>query len=213
MGGTSSKTLVDIVNESSAEVITRNMQSCSSSINQTQVYNMTGFSYGFNASQDASINMSCVANFKMNDQIATQITNDVIQKATASSVALISVSKTKAEAESHIKNSIKNNVTTELVQKSVASISQSQYVNVSGVQINSNISQSAASVQKAIMTAISNTNIKNDLATVAAQSSSAEQKNPLSFISDIFKNIYMVFFLIFIVIIVVIGGGLYLIFK
>ena len=69
MGASESKTVADLVNQVSAEVIMRNMSSCSGQSDQYMNINNTGNTWFTNYSQTSSVNMTCIANFQVDNSV------------------------------------------------------------------------------------------------------------------------------------------------
>lgn len=199
MGANKSKTLTEIVNETSAEVILQNMQNCQSNTSQVQEVNVTGFGFGNTYEQTANINLSCAANFKMNNDIAMQIANQISQKAETQGIALVGIGTfNKSEAIAKINNRINARITSELVQKTVLRVQQNQILNQGGVQIGATFKQTSAVIQKALMESVANTGLAYEIANSVDQRAITKQTGPFDFLANIWF-----YFLLFILIIVV----------
>lgn len=207
MGPVNSKSFVNISNEIAASVIMRNLQNCSGGISQKQVMANKGSVFFTSQSQDASINLSCASNFKMNNDIASQIASEIKQKADASGVALLSVGGANASAETIIHNAVAVNITSELVQNTIANIQQEQLMANAGMTFAVSQNQSASLIQEAIATAINNTNFSSQIDSMVDNSAKSTSTNPLSFLADMMKWWVI---LILVIIVVIIGGLFYL---
>ena len=209
MGPTQSKNIIDIINQVSAEVVIKNMQHCAGSVMQSQTMVLAGTNNNLSQRQDASLNLSCAANFQVDNKVINDITNEIIQKAQAQGYALLSVGGTSSDNITKIKNEISTKITTEMVQHVVSGIVQQQNMIALAGSVNTNISQvqSASVVQKAIMDAVASTNLATNIAGNFDQRGKSESKNPLDFITNLFSNFY---FLILLIIVIVIGALLYL---
>lgn len=207
MGPINSKSFVKISNEIAANVIMRNMQNCSGGISQKQVMANKSFTFFASQSQDASINMSCASNFKMSNDIAAQIASEIKQKADASGVALLSIGGANASAETDIRNSVAVNITSELIQNTLANIQQEQAMANLGMTFAVSQSQSATLVSEAIATAIGNTNFSSNISAMVDNSAKSTSTNPLAFLADMMKWWVI---LILVIVVVIIGGIFYL---
>jgi len=207
MGPIQSKNFASIVNDVSAEIIVKNMQNCTGSVDQEQILTGSGWNLFSSQKQDASINLSCAANFKMDANIVNQITNEIQQRANAAGIALLSVGGVKANTETEIRNRIATSITTEFVQQTVSRISQKQAIAWSGISVGASQRQSASNVQAALADSIASIGVGNSLGTLVDQRATAESKSPLDFLAGIFKWWVI---LILVIVIAVIGGAVYL---
>lgn len=207
MGPINSKSFVQISNDIAANVIMRNLQQCSGGISQKQVMANKGSVFFTSQSQDASINLSCASNFRMNNDIAAQIASEIKQKADASGVALLSVGGANATAETIIHNSVTTNITSELIQTTIANIQQEQLMANMGMTFAVSQSQSASLVADAIATAIGNTNFSAQIDSMVDNSAKSTSANPLAFLADMMKWWVI---LILVIVVVIIGGIFYL---
>ncbi len=207
MGPINSKSFVSISNDIAASVVMRHLQQCSGGITQKQIMANKSFTFFTSQEQDASINMSCASNFRMNNDIASQIASEIKQKADASGVALLSIGGANASAETEISNSVAVNITSELIQNTLSNIQQEQAMMNAGMTFGVLQSQSASVIQKAIATSIGNTNFSADISARVDNSAKASSTNPLSFLADMMKWWVI---MILVIIVVIIGGIFYL---
>lgn len=211
MGSSQSSTLVDIVNQATASVITNELLSCSSNSKQTQVFAPSNsLFFGFSAKQSATISQSCIANFKVDDSIVSKISNQIQQEAAKESVALFDTMHfDSTQAEAHIKNLVSTNITTNLVQNALVSVEQTQIIGGAGNTIlGGSVVQTSDTVQKSLMSAISNTSLATTIDNQTDQKSKNSQTNPLDIFGDMLM--YIIIFII-VIIVAVVGGIIYLI--
>lgn len=199
MGGSQSKNLTSIVNETAASVIVENIAKCSTSLGQIQNVNINqSWLFGFNSNQDATISQKCVADFQMTNEIATEIASQIQQKAESQSIAVLDLfSGSKSVNQAKISSIVSASISTKNIQEAAISVMQTQNVNVNGsIGFGVNVSQSASVVQKAIMNSVANSNLSNIIENSTSQKSSAKQTNPLAFIGDLFSGYFLFVFLI-----------------
>jgi hypothetical protein len=208
MGGNSSKNIVNITNEASAEAIMSSLQHCQSQSAQNQTVSGS-FSFGISQTSSMSINVACTNSFQMSNDIALSMANAIQQKAEARGVALLdAVSRNRSENITTMSNLIKAKITTEMVQRAIAQAAQNQSVS-STVAIGVSQQMTADIAVKALTDMVNNTGLGIEIQNKSSQSATTESKNPLSFITD---SIY-VFLLFFAIIIGAIIAVVYFVFD
>lgn len=195
MGGTSSKTVTEQVNEHVTNISVKAGQQCSVIIDQEQssmIVN-TGTMSGSNITmkQATDVDLSCMMKTGQFADLQRDIANAIVQEAKAKGDGLLSAfGASDADAEAKIHNVIKNNVTIENVNKTMIAIRQEQKLNLinQGTMTNVNIdmSQGAEVFAAAMINQITKTGITETIDNKANQIADAETKNPLSFITDLF---------------------------
>ncbi len=204
MGGNESKSIANIVNEVVPEVIIRNTQGCNSSVGLSQTVTNKGLMLGSTVSNTAEVSVSCLANFKVDNSVITQISNEIQQKADAQGVALLdAISKNKSEVNLQLKNIIAPKITTEMVQKVSVTLTQDQRFKNDLFMIGSVVAQDSDVVTKAIMEAVASTGVIQDIQNKSSQSAKTTSKNPLDFLGDIAW--YWIMFLLIIVVAIIAG--------
>ena len=204
MGSTSSKNVANIVNDATAEVIMQHMQSCVSNTAQTQVISGVSFGFGINQTATANVDLTCMSNFQMTTDIATDIANNIVQKAEAQNIALLdTLRSSRSENITNITNRVQSHVTASVVQTAMAGLSQSQLIANSTVLIGASQTLSASVVQKAISDSVSKTALATSIDNDTSQTAKSTSTNPLSFLTDFG---WMVVVLIAVIIIACLGG-------
>lgn len=207
MGQNKSRAVADICNQVAAEVITENLQGCKSNANQDMVIKTTGLVLFTDYKQTSNLNMKCVADFKMNANIAVQISNAIKQAAEAQGVAILDILKfNSSEVETYIKNSVTAKITTKVTQDVVSRVKQRMILEQTGAVIGSNFIQSSDLITQAFMDSIASTEFGADIQNKTSQDASAVSQSPLQFLSD-----YMLYIVLFFVIII--GGAVFLLFS
>jgi len=194
MGQNKSKSLIDMVNEVSTNVLIKHMQNCSSTSLQSQTFTDTGgFYLGFEQSQAAMISQSCIANFKVDNKVIADIANEIQQAAESESVALFDILRfSEAETNLRLKNLVATNISTEMVQSVAISASQEQRFDGYGtVMLFTKQKQSSDIIQKALMGAIASTNLAATIDNETSQEAKVSQSNPLDFFSNIMLYIFI----------------------
>ncbi len=215
MGPTQSKNIVDIVNETSASAIISAMSNCNSGVSQSQTMILSGSNTNLHQTQDASINLSCAANFRIDSTIINDITNKIIQSAAAEGYGLLSPGGSNSENVTNIRNSVSASVTTELIQRVISQINQQQTMIAQYDSVNKNIyqNQTASVIQKSITDAIASTGLGNSVAGNFDQDANASSKNPFDFIGNLFKLPVYMMLIIAVFILVLVLGIVYAIFN
>lgn len=193
MGGTSSKSTVDMLNETAINVSSSVIQNCTGVASQQQSldYTTAGDFVGgdINQSMTASINMSCVMNSQTQTDIASKVGAQLAQAAEAKGQAVLSgLGSTTSEVATKITNRITANISNQTQQDTLAAIQQKQSVKVNaGGNItlgNVTQAQSATIVATALMQSSAYSSVINELAAHIDQTSSASEANPIAGIID-----------------------------
>lgn len=201
MGQKKSKSVVDIVNEVTPQVLIEHMQQCNSSIDQTQRVVNSGIKLFHTTSQTATLSLSCVANFQVTNEVIADISNKIQQKASAEGVALLDIGTNHvAEANLKLRNIIAPKITTSMVQQVSAKISQKQIDENEGIYIGGEIVQRADAVQTALMEAVASTGVAVDIQNQSSQSAETKSNSPLDFLANL-GMMWLIFIIVFVVII------------
>lgn len=205
--GSVSSSVVNEINEAVYNIALSSVQKCVTSTDQEQntTINMGGGLFNnTTVSQTTSVSSSCTANSSFVSDLQNKIISAISNNAKAKAAFGVSVS----EAETNIRNTIRANVNFSSIQENMTMIKQKQNttVNVSGVQIGSNININqgaevfAASVQKSVADSGIYNTIKNSI----DNSSDAKGFDPLGDMSTTFIYLIIAFFAFILIIVVVI---------
>lgn len=215
MGGSESKTTVNHISEQISKVAMETVQSCEVSSQQKQKVRIinTGFRFwgSYKVEQQTDISNECFSDVKKQTELQNKVFQKIAQASTASGVGILSAfGASKSEAETNLRNTIKNSVTMKNIQRSYTEIRQEQEVDVitPGVSIVEKVelTQGAKVFAMATLKELDRAGVFNAITAHIDQKSKAETKSPLDFIADIFGAIGRNIVLIIIVIIVIISG-------
>ncbi len=198
MGASVSKTSVDIVNNSIIQVITNNVNNCTTNSTQTQQVSFSGWGLFNSVTQSAQLNISCLQNIQMTNELSTQIAQEIQQQAESQAVALLPSFSGSSGAIS-LANYIQTRVTTATIQNCAAGAIQSQQVQFSGVQIGSSATQTLDLFTECMQTVLNNNNIAQGIVQDITQTTTAKTTNPL----DIFGSTWTIILLGFILFIII----------
>ncbi len=208
MGIKNSKTTVNIVNEIVPNVILQHAQNCSANVVQDMTYVNSGFSLFSSKKQTNTINLSCLANFKMNANIVADIANKIQQESETQGIAVLdAISSSKADANLKLQNIIAPKITSELVQRAVVNVTQTMKIMNTGTEIGSSYLQSSDIVLEAIMQEVNNTGLAVDIDNNTTQKSSTKSENPFNFLTNI-ATIWIVAILL--VVVLIVGSIIYI---
>lgn len=203
MGASVTKTSVDIVNESIIEAITENVNNCSTNLEQTQNVNLGGIGFFTSIFQSASLNVSCLQNINITNQLATDIAQKIQQNAAANAIALLP-SFSGSENLTNLQNYIKTKVSNNIVQSCAASAVQNQTVNASGFQVGAQVSQTLSLFSKCMQTSLNNNNISQGLVQDIEQKATSTVSNPLDALTGLFTTPVLIFIAILFLIVVIV---------
>jgi hypothetical protein len=185
--------MTDIANEVATDVIMRNLNECSGSTTQIMRNTNAGISLFGTSKQTASVDVSCVNNFQMTADIATQISSAIQQEAAKQGQALIDpLNFETAEASVKLRNLVSTKITNEVIQRTKADVMQVMENKNLGIEIFT------------LMKSISDTGFGLDVSTQVYQKATTEKKNPLSFIFDNLMWIVAAFVLLIVAVVAVI---------
>lgn len=213
--GSKTKVISDIVTDITAKTTESVMNQCSGAIQQTMLSNITTSGSinlsGVNASQAASINMTCAFSTAIKTQITQDVSNKIVQMAEANN-ALTSLGSSRANAQTNVTNRIWNEVN-KINSNTISAISQQMMlsnINAGGdINLtNSTLSQDAKIVVTAYVDAVLNTGIANDVGNYLDQTASASNTGVGAEIGGAFGGLfggisstilYVIIFVIFVV--------------
>ena len=96
MGGTSSKTTVDILNSVAVSASMRTVQSCTTAASQNQLIQLQAVGDvtlgDINQNQGVSVNTECLFSTAKKNEMAASMSNDIVAKLSASSEGFFNIS-------------------------------------------------------------------------------------------------------------------------
>lgn len=200
MGGTSSKSEVEVNNEIINRSIRKVGQNCSTSVAANQVLNIEGnkgakIKLGdVNLKQVSKQDIACFSSDKTTDSLKTDLNQQLNQKAEAKGQVL-SLSKTDAENYSKLNTTLTNEVIKAYSQTCSNTGNYSQFVNIrfnDGSEIKTgdlNFDQTITGITNCLQKNEGVVTANNNLKNFIDQKSTAETKNPFSFLTDIVGNV------------------------
>jgi hypothetical protein len=204
MGASRSKSSSEVINESIIDVLTSNMNMCSSSINAVQDNTVTGTDiFGRNV-QNVSIDQRCTQNITVDNNMIADMANKIQQAASAKSITLLPGYSGSSNTQK-LRNYLASKITTQNVQQALASVNAVQVnrVEAGGTSISKTNVQTITSVQTALQTLLNNNKVAQTLTTNSNQAASATtDTNPISQIFSAISGAVWTYILIFILIIV-----------
>lgn len=202
MGASTSTNAIDVVNSAIISVVTSNVNSCSSSLNQTQNVSYSGTSLFNTASQSATVAVSCLQNIKMTSNLSSSIAQAIQQQASANSIALLP-SYAGSNNFVNLKNYISTKLTTNILQSCTAQATQIQNVQYTGIVVGSKATQVLTTLTKCLQNALNKNNIAQGLVQNASQVAKSTSSNPLNFLGNMYMSIAMIILVVVISLIVI----------
>lgn len=213
MGASKSKSSLTIINESVIDVITTQMNQCSSNVKAVQDNTLMGVDiFGKNV-QSVTMDQKCTQNIQINNDMIAAMASKIQQQANAKTVSLLPGYSGSANKQ-NLQNYLSSKITTQTIQQAMANLEAAQInvVGAGGISIGRNNTQTITSVQKALQDVLNSNSVAQGITNDTNQSSSAStDTNP---ISQIFAAItdsiwgWIMIFVVFIALIIV--GGLVL---
>lgn len=211
MGASQSSTSVDVVNDSIITAIVNNVNNCQGNLTQNQQVDFSGFGLFNSVKQTATLNLQCLQNITMNNQLSMQIAQQIQQEAESQAVALMP-SYSGSSNTVKLANYIQTKVATETIQNCATSAIQSQQVSFSGIQIGAAATQTLNLFSKCMQSVLNNNNVSQGVVQDITQKATSKTTNPLDFLSGIFSSIALIVIAVVIAFIFVayyfLGGGL-----
>lgn len=175
MGGSSSKSTIEQLNDVAISVATQNVQSCSGSATQSQIVNVKGVKGDvimgqIDQKQGTSIDLKCVFSAenqsKMQSDIAQELSNRV---QTMGGDLTSAFGGTSTDQNTNIENLFKSSIDNKMVSEQVSQIVQNQLVNyedIDGQLVLKGINQeqSARLIAEAIMNSTQYSGVINKIA-------------------------------------------------
>lgn len=196
MGGTQSKSSIDVLNSISSSVTQNIVKSCSTAATQNQLIQIQNVAgdvdlTGTSQKQGTSINSECLFSSNTQADLQNKLAQDLVNKADASGFPIVSaLGSTKADAIINLKNQFSSSVNQSDLQQSITTSLQQQQIsvaNVGGNVIAKGINQDQTSeiVAKSIMQSSGYASVINDLAQKIDQKSTSSE----SIFGNFFSNI------------------------
>lgn len=200
MGGTESKTTVNILTDICINVVQQNINNCVQAATQQQIIDASHASgdvviSGVNMTQGAYVNMDCVMTSTLQSSIQSDMANAIAQYAETQGIAVLSaLGKTKSEAVTNIQQIFSANVTQTITQEAVMQSLQLQKIDASysgrNVTITDvNMSQGLEMTAKAILQSAGYSKAISEVSNLIDQTAKAKEENPLQVFADMLKNI------------------------
>jgi len=220
MGGSSSKTTAELLNEVAITATQRTISSCVSHATQEQLLSVLNVSgnvtmTGITMSQGASVDMQCIMSAQMQSDIQSNIASEIAQFASSQSEAFIGVlGESEAEATVYVKNALSIGVVQEAIQSEFNSALQKQtanFINIDGNLVVSDvtIAQTMEMTARTLITGTSYSSVISDIAEKVDQETAATQTNPVSEWIDSIGSIFSTW--IWLIIGIALIGGVILI--
>lgn len=209
MGASQSTNSVSVVNKAIISVLTKNANNCSSNSVQNQQINYSGFGLFGGSSQSSNVSVKCLQNVKMDNNLSTQIAQQIQQQAAAQGIALLPNYNGSTNI-GNLSNYISTKLTDKVIQDCASSVLQNQQNNVGGVQIGLYNSQNVNAVTSCLQKTLNKNKISQGIVQNVNQVATTKTSNPLNFLGNLFKGmaleIFAVIFLIIIVAYILMGG-------
>lgn len=191
MGGTESKTTVDVLNEMSVDVAQKSVGRCTASTTQAQriKFGYVGGDFVLKDTtmkQEAALNFKCAMSAAKQSEIQGEIANKIAQFAAAKGPAVLgALGSSTAHAAANIKNKFATTVNTSTLQESVTASRQLQEVGATHVAgdvviANLDMEQGAKVVAEAIISDRQYQSVIQSAATAIDQRSKAVTTNPVA---------------------------------
>jgi hypothetical protein len=204
MGGSSSKSSIQIVTDIVTDVVVN--VALNSASNQQAVQNVTysGFTFFGWTSQSSYISQQALSNVQVTNEMLTQMSQKIMQAAASSAISFLpSVAKTTTSTT--IQNKLKNTITTNFITNCAASMTASQTVNYNGIQIGVATTQELDSYNKCVMNGISNTSLITDLGIDTSNDNKATADTASWLTSMVNTYGYMVIAIVLGVVVLIVG--------
>lgn len=201
IGGTSSKTTAQILNDIAVNATMNSIQSCATVASSNQMIALNNIKgnvtiTGTTLSQGSSIDMSCVMHADKTADISNSVASAISQYADSQGQAVLSaLGSTKAEATTNISNRFQNNINANTELDVNNNISQNQSItaaNVGGNVVIANVTlqQSSKIVAHSLMQSTAFASVINDSATKMDQSSKAKETTIIDSIVNGIKSFF-----------------------
>jgi low affinity Fe/Cu permease len=171
MGITESKTISEVVNSAIANIIVNTSVITTGSVDSTQIQKISGVGVGSTYTQDATVDLKSLQNFKMTADIAEKMAEAIKQKSDAEGGFLQSTYSTSI---SNLANYLESNIKNDTVQKCATSLISKQLQEVGGFQAFVTAEQKASVAVDCVQSALNDSSIAQDIVVDVDQESTAE---------------------------------------
>ena len=203
MGASQSTTSVNVVNQSIIDAVIQNVNNCSATSTQSQQVTFSGLGLFSSASQTATLNLQCLQNVKVNNDLITSMAQKIIQDAQSQAVALMP-SYSGSNAQTSLSNYLQTKITNSTIQNCANNAVQTQNITFTGVQIGSSSSQTLSLFSECMQKALNNNQVAQNIVQDTSQTVSSKTSNPLDFLSQ-YAAYVVIGIIAFIILIIVIG--------
>ena len=186
MGGSSSKSDVDIFMESVNDVFVQSIQSCSMNSNVEQIINIKGdgnILSNIELNQVYTSLLTCVQDVNMIAQIQNNIEEKIKSFAESQSVALLgALGNSDSEINTRIHNSVRNAINVTTMTQLVNNVKAAQTINLDGsgnTLLNINMKQVNNNIASSSQQVIANIDVLNTMKATLDQKSKATQEDPI----------------------------------
>lgn len=213
---TSTKAIYNAINDVVTETALSISNECRVNAKQTQEVELEnhGFQLFGSAliSQKGEFKLECALEANMISKLQNSLANAVIQQVAAKDESMFKLfGKTRAEAETYIRNNIKSKVTSDIINENIAKIDQSQSIKASnyGTQFMWNItaSQEQKTFVNSVVGAMMDTDVIKAIENQVEQEGDSLSTDPFSKLLGTITTFWYVFVIIFIIIAIMIGFG------
>jgi hypothetical protein len=181
MGGGSSKSqsTIDIVNNAIISAVLDSAQNCGSALSASQTIVRSGLGLFSGTSQSVSVSIACLQKVVVDNQLLTQMAQNIINAAQSNSISM-PMASSSSNANQNISNYLSTKITTQFVQNCVANVVANQQAIYGGVQIGVADSQSISYFQSCMSDALNSNNVSQGLVQDTNNSANSQTSSPFS---------------------------------
>lgn len=222
MGGTSSKVLYGAVNDAVTQVAMDISNECLVQSKQEQNIDLTNYGWQLfgsdTISQRGTFELSCALQADMITKLQDKIIQNVMQKVSATDESLFKfLGKTKSEAETKIRNSIRASVTSDVINRNMATIDQKQNIPATnyGLQFmwNRNISQDQKTFVNSVVKAVQNSDVMKELETRVIQDGETTSTDGFAMLMNTISSFWYIFLILFVIGFAMMAGLSYMVLR
>ena len=190
-GGSKTKNKSEVVNDFVSKSIAETIMNCNNQSSVSQRLDIRG-NYnvvkGVDMKQAFSLSSQCFQDSQVMNKMVNDMANSVKQAADSQNIALLgALSKSQAEVDNYIYNSVKNEIKSSAIQNIVNATNAEQGIGINGnhnIVENVTMNQVVDMISKNSQSVINDTDVATRAKTAVDQSASAKQENPLDAITD-----------------------------
>lgn len=216
MGGTESKSTVEILNSISIDVVQQAISRCVQSATQQQLISARNVAgdvtiEGTSMKQGSTVNMSCAMSASMQSDIQQKVANAIAQYAETEGVALLSaLGSTRSEAATNIASIFSTRVEQTTLQENVQQTLNSQTIeatDIGGKLVirNTTMEQTISMVADAIINSSGYSSAISEIANKIDQTTKAKETGPLDTFFSMVGGLFSSWVMMVVGIIVVAG--------